>query len=156
MGAATPRAHPPGLGRPDLGPIDQVAYVVADLSEALPRYQALFGPFEVGESLLRDCTIRGRRADCRLKLAVNRTGPVEVELIQVVEGETPHSDHLRAHGEGLHHVRFRVDDLDAAIERLEREGFETLMHKRFGPRVAFAYLQRPAGSVGVIELLELA
>ena len=30
-----------------LGPIDQVAFVVADLEAALPRYTALYGPFHV-------------------------------------------------------------------------------------------------------------
>ena len=35
-----------------------------------------------------------------------------------LEGETPHSEHLREHGEGLHHVRFRTDDLDATLEQL--------------------------------------
>ena len=106
----------------DLGPVDQISYVVADLEAALPRYEALFGPFQVGESPLVDCTIRGRKADCRLKLAINNRGPVEIELIQVLEGETPHSDHLREHGEGLHHVRFRVSDLERKLEELEREG----------------------------------
>ena len=139
-----------------LGPIDQVAYVVADLDRALPRYVALYGPFEVGTSPLRDCTIRGRSADCVLKLAVNRSGPVEIELIEVIEGETPHSEHLAAHGEGLHHVRFRVDDLDATLPGLEAAGYTTVFHKRFGPTVAFAYLETPEelGS-SLIELLQM-
>jgi methylmalonyl-CoA/ethylmalonyl-CoA epimerase len=139
-----------------LGPIDQVSYVVEDLERALPRYEALFGPFRVGESALSDCTIRGVQADCRLKLAVNDSGPLEIELIQVLEGETSHSEHLREHGEGLHHVRFRVQDLDARLEELSREGFETVFYKRFGPTVAFAYLETPVEMGGsVIELLEL-
>jgi len=139
-----------------LGPIDQVAYVVADMEASLPGYEALFGPFRVAEAALADCTIRGRRADCRLKLAVNASGPVEIELIQVLEGETTHSEHLRARGEGPHHVRFRVRDLDAQLARLSAEGYETVFYKRFGPGAAFAYLETPPGlGRSVIELLEL-
>ena len=67
-------------GTLDLGPIDQVSYVVADLERALPRYEALYGPFRLGETPLADCTIRGRSADCTLKVAVNNAGPIEVEL----------------------------------------------------------------------------
>jgi catechol 2,3-dioxygenase-like lactoylglutathione lyase family enzyme len=147
---------PHSAARFGLGPIDQVAYVVEDLERSLPRYEAIFGPFEVGESPLPDCTIRGRRADCRLRLAVNRDGPVEIELIQVLEGEPPQAEHLRRHGEGLHHVRFRVDDLDARLEPLVAAGFEVLLFKRFGPGVAFAYVETPVelGS-SVIELLQL-
>lgn len=139
-----------------LGPIDQIAYVVHDLERALPRYAALFGPFEVSEAALTGCTIRGRPGDCRLKLAVSRRGPVEVELIEVLEGETTHVEHLRTRGEGLHHVRFRVADLDPALAALERTGCETVFHKRFGPAVAFAYVETPeALGRSVIELLEM-
>ncbi len=140
----------------DLGPIDQISYVVADLDAALPRYEALFGPFRVSEAPLPDCTIRGQQADCRLKLAINRVGPVEIELIEVLEGETPHSEHLREHGEGLHHVRFRVRAIEARIHALEREGYACLFFKRFGPGAAFAYLETPPEIGGsLIELLEL-
>ena len=139
-----------------LGPIDQVAYVVEDLERALPRYEALYGPFEVADSPLPGCSIRGREADCVLRLAVNRSGPVEIELIQVLEGETTHSEHLRDHGEGLHHVRFRVDDVDAKLRELEAAGYRTVLQKRFGPTVAFAYVELPEELGGsVIELLEM-
>lgn len=139
-----------------LGPIDQVSYVVEDLERALPRYQALFGPFRQADSPLRDCLYRGRRVDCRLRLAVNRAGPVEIELIEVAEGEAPHLEHLKAHGEGLHHVRFRVSDLDAKIAALAEAGCQPLFYKRFGPTLAFAYLETPPemGS-SVIELLQM-
>ncbi len=144
------------MGRLGLGPIDQVAYVVEDMDRALARYESIFGPFEVSEVPLADCTIRGNVADCRLKLAVNRSGPVEIELIQVLEGETTHSEHLRAHGEGPHHVRFRVTGLEEKLEQLGKEGFETVFFKRFGPGVGFAYLETPVElGRSVIELLEL-
>lgn len=144
------------FGALGLGPIDQVAYVVHDLAASLPRYEALFGPFEVAEARMTDCTIRGRQADCTLKLAVNRSGPVEIELIQVLEGETPHSEHLRDHGEGLHHVRYRVDALDPRLEALREAGFDVVFEKRFGPGVAFAYVETPPELGGhVIELLEM-
>ena len=139
----------------DLGPIDQVAYVVSDMDAALPRYAALYGPFQVADSPLSDCTIRGRTADCRLKLAVNRSGPVEVELIEVLEGETTHSEYLAAHGEGLHHVRFRVATLDEKLAELTAAGYETVMYKRFAPGLAFADVETPdALGRSVIELLE--
>lgn len=139
-----------------LGPIDQVAFVVADMASALPRYEALFGAFAVADSPLTDCTYRGRSVDCTLRLAVNHSGPLEIELIEVAAGEAPHSEHLREHGEGLHHVRFRVDDLDARLAVLQAAGYETIFYKRFGPSVAFAYLEASPEIGGtVIELLQL-
>jgi 4-hydroxyphenylpyruvate dioxygenase-like putative hemolysin len=143
-------------GRLGLGPVDQVSYVVEDLERALPRYQALYGPFEVGVAPLRECTIHGAVTDCTLRVAVNRSGPLEIELIQVLDGSTPHSEHLRTHGEGLHHVRFRVEGLERKLAELEREGYTTVFHKRFGPTLAFAYLETPREIGGsLIELLEM-
>ena len=148
--------NPEAAGRLGLGPIDQVSYVVEDLESALERYEPLFGPFQLADSPLEGCTYRGRAVDCRLRLAINRSGPLEIELIQVLEGEAPHSEHLRAHGEGLHHVRFRVKDLDGKLELLASEGFDTIFYKRFAPGLAFAYVETPeAIGRSVIELLEM-
>jgi methylmalonyl-CoA/ethylmalonyl-CoA epimerase len=141
----------------ELGPIDQVAYVVENLERALPRYEAMFGPFQAATYEMKDCTIRGQRGDCTLRLAVNNSGPIEIELIEVVAGETTHSEHLERHGEGLHHVRFRVDDLEPKVAALEAEGYRTVLSKRFGPTIAFAYLESPAEIGGsVIELFQMA
>jgi len=143
-------------GRLGLGPIDQVSYVVADMEVSLPIYEAIYGPFEVARARMDDCWVRGASADCTLKLAVNRSGPIEIELIEVLRGDAPHTDHLRVHGEGLHHVRFRVASLDAKLAELEREGFRVVFRKRFGPSVAFAYVETPAELGGsLIELLEM-
>ena len=144
-------------GRLGLGPIDQVAYAVTDMDRALERYAAIFGPFEVQEATMEGCLVRGQPADVRLRYAVNRSGPIEVELIQPLAGEFTISEHLRIHGEGLHHVRFRVTPpLEPKLDELRREGFETLLYKRFEQlNLAFAYVGTPAALGGsVIELLE--
>lgn len=140
-----------------LGPIDQVAYVVENLERALARYEAMFGPFQVATFEMKDCAIRGRQADCTLRLALNNSGPVEIELIEVIAGETIHSEHLKQHGEGLHHVRFRVADLEPKVTALEAAGYRTVMSKRFDPTLAFAYLESPPEIGGsVIELIQMA
>ena len=139
-----------------LGPIDQVAYVVESLERALPRYEAMFGPFQVARYEMKECTIHGRTADCALRLALNNSGPVEIELIEVVAGETIHSEHLKQHGEGIHHVRFRVTDLEPKVAELEAAGYRTVMSKRMGPTIAFAYLESPPEIGGsIIELLQM-
>ena len=139
-----------------LGPIDQVAYVVHDLERALPRYESMFGPFQVATYEMKECSIRGVDGECTLRLAINSSGPVEIELIEVVAGETTHSEHLREHGEGLHHVRFRVADLDPKVAELEAAGYRTVLSKRFGPKLAFAYLESPPEIGGsVIELFQM-
>ena len=101
-------------------------------------------------------TFRGQVVDCKLKLALNTEGPVEIELIQVLEGDTPHSEHIREHGEGLHHIRFCVPNVDEALAKLEAEGLRDhlLQALRTGPRLLVLGSQQREPNVGVIELLE--
>ncbi len=139
-----------------LGPVDQIGYVVADLDASLPHYEALFGPFETGATPLVEHAVHGQAVEFSLRLAVNRSGPIEIELIQPVEGASPHAEHLAQQGEGLHHVRFRASDLDAKQAQLEAAGYCTVLYKRFGPGLAFAYLATPPALGGsLIELLEM-
>lgn len=139
-----------------LGGVDQVAYVVESLEASLPHYESLFGPFQVYEAAVAGATFRGAPCDSRLKIATNDAGAVEIELIEVLEGETPHTEHLRDHGEGLHHVRFRVDGIEAKIEVLEAAGYRNVFFKRFSPDTAFSYLESPPEMGGkLIELLEM-
>lgn len=148
--------NPNDFGRLGLGAIDQVAFVVRNLEESLPRYEAIFGPFKTGESKIDDYSSPDGPANCTLKLAVNNAAPIEVELIEVAAGHTPHREHLEKHGEGLHHVRFRVDSVEDTIATLEGEGFRSVFLKRYGPTVAFAYLETPAAMGSwLIELLEM-
>ena len=145
----------PALATLGLGPVDQVGYVVRDLESALPAYEALFGPFEIMDAPLDGVLFRGEEISCHLKIAINRSGPIEVELIQVLAGETPHSEHLRRCGEGPHHVRFVVKNLDQKEAELERAGYRSIFRKRFGPRLAFAYVETPeAMGPSTIELFE--
>ncbi len=125
------------------------------MDRALPHYEALYGPFTIADYSIEGVLYRGKTTDCRLRCAFSRSSPIEIELIEVLEGETAHTEHLRRHGEGLHHVRFRVDDVDAKLAVLTGAGFETLLYKRFAPTLAFAYLATPPEQGGsVIELFE--
>ncbi len=137
----------------DLGlpPIDQVAWVVDDLDRALETFGPLFGPFSKLESPLVGTNYRGRRADVTLKIAFGRSGPLEIELIEVVSGESPHRETLEKQGEGIHHVRFRVDELDRDQRRLEKMGFEVIWSHSFPQAdIKWAYLEGPRDRGGVL------
>ena len=139
-----------------LGPIDQVAYVVESLDRSLPRYEAMFGPFHTLVFEMKDCAIGDRRGDCKLRIGLNTSSPVEIELIEVIEGETPHSDHLKQHGEGLHHVGYRVNDCAAALAAMVAAGATAIdKEPRPGSRGTTVAFVHPKGSFGtLIELVQ--
>lgn len=139
-------------GELGLPPIDQVSYVVRDMDRALERFEPLFGPFNVVETALEGTLYRGRKADVTLRVAFGRSGGLEIELIQVVSGESPHKEFLEAHGEGQHHVRCMVPALDPVVERAAGLGFEAIwFHELPGSGLRWAYIEREGT---VVELLE--
>ena len=71
----------------------------------------------------------------------------------MVAGKTPHKEFLDAGHEGLHHLRFVVDDVDAKAEELASHGYERIWYKRFAEGMAAAYLEREGDPV-VLELFE--
>jgi methylmalonyl-CoA/ethylmalonyl-CoA epimerase len=140
-----------------LPPIDQIGIVVRDVDQAVEFFSSAFGwgPFKIRESQMKGVTYDGRTGDCRLKMAFAQSGGVEIELIQVLEGETPHSDFIRRHGEGLQHLRFRVDDCDAMIAALAKAGVEPLWSQSFPGVAAFAYMKNDRTSGLMMELFEI-
>jgi methylmalonyl-CoA/ethylmalonyl-CoA epimerase len=139
-----------------LPPVEQIGIVVRDVDQAVEYFTFTFGwgPFKVREGEQKGFTYDGRTGDCRLKTACARSGNVEIELIQVLEGETPHSDFLRRHGEGMQHLRFRVDDCDATIAALAEAGVEALWSQKFPGIAAFAYMKTDKTSGMTVELFE--
>lgn len=140
----------------ELPPIDQVGYVVRDLDRALTTFEPLFGPFELMQSSLEGTNYRGRPSDVTLRLAFGRSGPLEIELIEWVSGDSPHKEALERNGEGVHHVRFKIDDLATVRTRLEAKGFEVVWSHAFPQAdIAWAYMAGPAEQGGmVIELYQ--
>jgi methylmalonyl-CoA/ethylmalonyl-CoA epimerase len=143
--------------RVKLPPVDQIGIVVKDIDRAIEYYSSTFGwgPFRVREREMKGFTYRGKIGDCRLKLALARSGSIEIELIQVLEGETPHTEFLREKGEGVQHLRCSVDDIDNMLAELAKEGIEPVFHQslpQFG--VSWAYLNSDKIGGVMLELIQ--
>ena len=139
-----------------LPPVEQIGIVVKDMDKAIEYYSSTFGwgPFEVREVKMDGFTYKGKTGSCRQKSAFAKSGPMEIELIQPMEGETPHTDFLRQKGEGLEHLRFRIDDLDKTLAELAKEGIHPIYHQRVSPDVAFAYINSDKVGGVMFELFE--
>jgi hypothetical protein len=136
-----------------LGAIDQISFAVADAEEAGKRYESIFGPFQIVDVPAMDISYHGHPSSVTLKLGFGRSGPLEIELVEVIDGDSPAKDHLLAHGEGFHHVRFPISDLKTTQTAMEREGWTTIFAgETVG--VSFAYLEPPPSLVStVVELI---
>jgi hypothetical protein len=145
---------PAELASIGLPPADQVGFVVRDLEQAMALYGPLFGPWSTMDGSVPRAMYRGRECDAGLKIAFGQSGPLQIELIEWVSGESPHREFIEAGREGMHHLRFRVDDADGWIEKLKSLGYEPAWYKKWCADTTFVYLERPGDSVW-IELLEM-
>ncbi len=134
-------ANPATTDTGDLGlpPCYQVGYVVHDVDATVARLDPLFGPFTVFESPITPM-YKGVETPVTLKVAVGHSGELEMEFIEVLSGEAPHTAWLERHGESIMHVAFRVPDADATLAQLAEHGFETEWRGDVaGTPIVFAY-----------------
>lgn len=91
-----------------------------------------------------------------VKTAFVSVGDANLELLEPLSADSPVARFIDKRGEGIHHICFRVDDLEAHLRRLQSEGYR-LIHEApvpgaHGCRVAF--LHPAAGNGVLIELSE--
>ena len=145
---------PPDLESLGLPPIDQVGFDVKSLAETEQRYGPLFGPFERMDGSVDAALLRGKEEDVKLEIMFGHSGELEMEFIEWQGGKSPHSEFIQAGREGMHHLRFRVEDCDAWIEKCRPLGYEPIWYKEFSADTTFAYLERP-GDPLLIEFLQM-
>jgi methylmalonyl-CoA/ethylmalonyl-CoA epimerase len=143
--------------------VDQVAVVVRDLDEAMRRYveKLGIGPWSVytfSPDWVRHMTYRGREQPHSMKLGFAQVGEMHYELIEPLDGPSTYHEFLDAHGEGLHHLGYIVDDLDATIGEMEAQGFAVLQSGRaYGVDGdgGYAYFETDAALGCLVEAIEL-
>ncbi|MHA1275396.1 MAG: VOC family protein, partial [Promethearchaeota archaeon] len=72
------------------------------------------------------------------KIALSRQFNIQIELIQLIEGESVFKEFLDQGREGLHHVSLFIEDIDSYIEYFEKRGIEKIYSGSIG-RQTFAY-----------------
>lgn len=94
--------------------IEHIGIAVKSLSQAVPLY----------EKLLKTPCYKTELVETeRVNTAFFQTGESKIELLESADPEGVIAKFIEKKGEGLHHVAFEVDDLEAEMERLRQEGF---------------------------------
>ena len=83
-------------------------------------------------------------------------GSVDVELLEPKDPQSPVAKFLAKRGPGIHHICYRVDDLDAALERCRAAGYRLVDERprrgAGGRRIAFLHPKTTHGIL--LELTE--
>ena len=118
--------------------LDHVAVAVHSIKDALRLYRDGLG----GEYLM------GADQDTWRWVQVRFPGGGKVELLEPL-GDGFLSKFLDSRGEGLHHVTFKTDDIEGAIEQLRALGYELVDVNLSDPHWKEAFLRpsRPHGTL---------
>jgi methylmalonyl-CoA/ethylmalonyl-CoA epimerase len=55
-----------------------------------------------------------------------KVGTNKIELLEAINQDSPIAKFINKKGEGIHHIAFEVDDIEAEVKRLTQEGFVVL------------------------------
>jgi len=127
--------------------IEHLGIAVKDLESATKTYEALLGKAAYqSEEVERE----------GVKTVFFKTGESKIELLGATRPDSPISKYIEKRGEGIHHIAFHVDNIDAEINRLKANGFNLISDEpkpgADNKRIVFLH---PKSSHGVlVELCE--
>ncbi|HVO36758.1 MAG TPA: methylmalonyl-CoA epimerase [Candidatus Acidoferrum sp.] len=126
--------------------VDHVGVAVRNLEEAISIYRDALGFKLEGVHTL---------TERKVKVAFFSTGgQTQIELLEPLSSDSTVGKFLESHGEGIHHLAMKVNDIEAALEALKKKGVTLIDEKpkdgAEGKKIAFVH---PKSTKGV--LLEL-
>jgi len=142
--------------------VAQLGFVVRDLDAAVEQYWKLFGIgpwhfYTYGPPLVKKMSYRGRPVEYRMRIALSNIGPLRIELIQPLEGDTVYAEFVKEHGYGIHHLGLLVENMGKSLARAAEAGLQMTMDGAgFGKDGDghYAYLETE-GLIGTtLELIE--
>jgi len=127
-----------------------VAIAVKNLEEVEKLYETALGLTVEHREIIEEQGVK-------TSMMVPENGGTAIELLEPLSENSSISKFLEKRGEGIHHVCFIVDDIEAALERLRSEGIDLIDNEprigAYNARVAFIH---PKAMNGVlIELAEM-
>lgn len=125
-----------------LGAIDHVGIAVEDIETALPAYRD-----SLGLPLVHRETVTEQGVDA----ALLDVGESHVELLQPLTPESAIGRFISQRGPGLHHVAYRVGDIDRTLSELKDAGMRLIdEHPRTGIRGSRIAFVHPGSAAGVL------
>ena len=131
------------------GRIDHIGVAVEDLDEAISLYREKLGMPEQHRETVEEFEVEA---------VLLQIGDGHVELLSPLTPESAVGRFLERNGPGVHHVAYRTDDIESALDAVRKAGLRLIDERPRtgirGSRVAFVH---PKSTGGVLtELVEPA
>jgi methylmalonyl-CoA/ethylmalonyl-CoA epimerase len=100
--------------------IEHIGIAVKNLEESNIVFSKLFGKLSYKTEVIESEGV---------KTSFFKVGSNKIELLEAINNASPIAKFIEKRGEGIHHIAFDVDDIEAEIKRLTAEGFVVLNEK---------------------------
>src|ERR1700761_2727405 len=97
--------------------IEHIGIAVKNLAESVSLFEQL---------LNTPCYKTEEVATEGVNTAFFQTGDAKIELLEATREESPIARYVSKKGEGIHHIAFEVEHIEAEMKRLQALGFELL------------------------------
>ena len=128
--------------------IEHIGVAVQNIEKSIPLFRDILGiPLEkVYES-----------DAIKTKVAFFPLGDSTIELIEAMDPSSPVAKFIQKRGEGIHHICFGVENVEAALRHFEAQGIELLnkQPRRMENGDLIAFLNPKSTNGVLIELVEI-
>jgi methylmalonyl-CoA/ethylmalonyl-CoA epimerase len=123
-----------------VGAVNHIGIATTDIEASLKQYRELFNAPE---------TEIIRSVEHGLLAAFIEQGETHIELLEPLRADTAVGRFIERHGEGIHHLAFTVEDIDAKAKELADLGIPIIDGPREGLRGRIAF-SHPSATHGVL------
>jgi len=115
--------------------LSQYAFAIRDAAPVSAFWEKVGLPaFEISHPELSDTKYYGEPVDHKLIQGWQRHGTIPYEWCIPVKPPIVYEDHINRHGEGIHHLAFNVDDMDAILDDYRSRGYIVSMGGTWGEK----------------------
>jgi methylmalonyl-CoA/ethylmalonyl-CoA epimerase len=100
--------------------IEHIGIAVRDLEKSNELFAKLLGKQHYKTELVESENVN---------TSFFEVGESKIELLHATSPESTIAKYLDKKGEGIHHLAFGVEDIEAEVERLKAEGFQPISEK---------------------------
>jgi methylmalonyl-CoA/ethylmalonyl-CoA epimerase len=131
----------------NLSHIEHIGIAVKSLQDAIPFYENVLG---------LKCYNIEEVVDQKVKTAFFMIGQTKIELLEPTAPESPIAKFIEKRGEGIHHIAFAANGLQASLDDLAGKGVQLLdKNPRKGAEGLNIAFLHPKSTIGVLmELCE--
>ncbi|MCD6112347.1 MAG: methylmalonyl-CoA epimerase [Bacteroidales bacterium] len=97
--------------------IEHIGIAVKNLEESIKYYEKVLG---------LKCYSIEEVKDQKVKTAFFKVGQTKIELLESTDSEGPIGKFISKNGEGLHHMAFATEDVDASLKEAEAKGIRVI------------------------------